>query len=267
MPPGVATHHAPSDRSSGQRREHGTADDYLGPVASRQRVPEGPAPEPAVQRLRVRYAKRGRLRFSSTRDFQRALERAVRRAHLPVAFSAGFHPHPRISYANAAPTGTASEAEYFEIQLTRTCEPAELRADLDEALPADLVILDVAESLPGALADRLEASCWQLDFAAEDADDVRTAVVTLLARDVATVTRMTKRGEREFDVRSAIAALTVDGPRCTMTLRHLTPLVRPDDVVTALTAYGDLHPARPPQVTRLSQGPLQEDGAIGDPLR
>ena len=64
-----------------------------------------------VQRLRLRYAKRGRLRFSSTRDFQRALERALRRADVPMAFTAGFHPHPRISYANAAPTGTASEAE------------------------------------------------------------------------------------------------------------------------------------------------------------
>ncbi|MFC6707670.1 TIGR03936 family radical SAM-associated protein [Flexivirga alba] len=234
---------------------------------AKQRVPEGPAPEPVVQRLRVRYAKRGRLRFSSTRDFQRALERAVRRAQLPVAFSAGFHPHPRISYANAAPTGTASEAEYFEIQLTRTCEIEQLRADLDEALPADLVILDVAESLPAALADRLEASCWQLDFAAEEADDVAAATATVLARDDATVSRMTKRGEREFDVRSAIAALTVDGPRVTIVLRHLTPLVRPDDVVTALTTYGALRPTRPPQITRLRQGPLLADGAIGDPLR
>lgn len=220
-----------------------------------------------MQRLRVRYAKRGRLRFSSTRDFQRALERAVRRAQVPVAFSAGFHPHPRISYANAAPTGTASEAEYFEIQLTTAYEPEQLRTDLDSALPADLVILDVAESLPGALADRLEASCWQLDFAAEEAVAVATATQALLARADATVARMTKRGEREFDVRSAIVALTVDGPRITLVLRHLTPLVRPDDVVTALTTYGGLRPARPPQVTRLSQGPLQEDGAIGDPLR
>lgn len=220
-----------------------------------------------VQRLRVRYAKRGRLRFSSTRDFQRALERAVRRAQLPVAFSAGFHPHPRISYANAAPTGTASEAEYFEIQLTRSCEVEQLRADLDAALPADLVILDVVEASTGALADRLEASRWQLDFAAEEANDVATAVTALLARADASVSRMTKRGEREFDVRSAIAALTVDGPRLNLVLRHLTPLVRPDDVVTALTTYGALRATRPPHVTRLSQGPLLADGAIGDPLR
>ncbi|MEI8261382.1 MAG: TIGR03936 family radical SAM-associated protein, partial [Actinomycetes bacterium] len=67
---------------------------------------------PTVQKLRLRYAKRGRLRFSSHRDFQRALERALRRADIPMAYSAGFHPHPKVSYANAAPTGVASEAEY-----------------------------------------------------------------------------------------------------------------------------------------------------------
>ena len=94
---------------------------------ARQRVPEGPAPAPAVQKLRVRYAKRGRLRFSSTRDFQRALERALRRAGVPMAFSAGFHPHPKVSYANAAPTGTASEAEYFEISVTERVDPESVR--------------------------------------------------------------------------------------------------------------------------------------------
>ncbi len=79
------------------------------------RKPEGPPPPPTVQRLRVHYTKRGRLRFSSHRDFQRAFERALRRAAVPMAYSAGFSPHPKVSYAGAAPTGVASEAEYLEI--------------------------------------------------------------------------------------------------------------------------------------------------------
>ncbi|MDA2986834.1 MAG: TIGR03936 family radical SAM-associated protein, partial [Actinomycetota bacterium] len=62
---------------------------------------------PTVQRLRLRYAKRGRLRFSSHRDFQRALERALRRSRIPMAYSAGFSPHPKVSYANSAATGVA----------------------------------------------------------------------------------------------------------------------------------------------------------------
>ena len=54
---------------------------------------------------------------------------------VPMAYSSGFSPHPRISYANAAPTGAASEAEYLEIGLTVACDPEQVRGDLDAALP------------------------------------------------------------------------------------------------------------------------------------
>ena len=135
---------------------------------ARQRVPEGPAPDPAVQKLRIRYTKRGRLRFTSSRDFQRALERALRRADVPMAFSAGFHPHPKISYANAASTGTASEAEYVEISVTQRVDPESVRVALDEALPPGIDIITVVEAAPGALADRLEASDWLLEFGGLD---------------------------------------------------------------------------------------------------
>ena len=115
---------------------------------ARQRVPEGPAPDPAVQKLRIRYTKRGRLRFTSSRDFQRALERALRRADVPMAFSAGFHPHPKISYANAAATGTASEAEYFEISVTQRVDVESVREALDEALPEGIDILRSSRRRP-----------------------------------------------------------------------------------------------------------------------
>ena len=114
-----------------------------------RRTPEGPPPPLAVQKLRIRYAKRGRLRFSSTRDFARALERALRRSGVPMAFSAGFHPHPKISYANAAPTGTASEAEYFEISVTERVDPEAVRVALDEALPPDLDVIEVVQAGAG----------------------------------------------------------------------------------------------------------------------
>ncbi len=99
------------------------------------RTPDGPPPPPAVQKLRIRYAKRGRLRFTSHRDIARAFERALRRAAVPIAYSAGFTPHPKVSWMGAAPTGMASEAEYVEIGVTRPLEPAELAAALDAALP------------------------------------------------------------------------------------------------------------------------------------
>ena len=72
-------------------------------------------PTEVVQRLRIRFAKRGRLRFTSHRDVARAFERALRRARIPVAFSSGFTAHPRVSWIGAAPTGVASEAELLEI--------------------------------------------------------------------------------------------------------------------------------------------------------
>src|ERR1700680_3204192 len=75
------------------------------------------APPPVVQRLLVRYAKRGGMLFASQRDIARAVERGVRRAGLPIAYSAGFTPHPKISYAGGAPTGVASEAEYLSLAL------------------------------------------------------------------------------------------------------------------------------------------------------
>lgn len=242
---------------------------------ARQRVPEGPAPDPAVQKLRVRYTKRGRLRFSSSRDFQRALERALRRADVPMAFSAGFHPHPKISYANAAATGTASEAEYFEISVTQRVDPESVRVALDQALPDGLDILEVVEAATGALADRLEASEWCLEFGGMPSATLRDAVERLLAQERAEVTRMTKSGPRTFDVRASILGATVDadapsGTDCAilrMVVRHTTPAVRPDDILTALRAIADLQPPRPPLVTRLAQGPLDTATVrVADPL-
>lgn len=240
---------------------------------ARQRTPEGPPPPPAVQKLRVRYAKRGRLRFSSTRDFQRALERALRRAGVPMAFSAGFHPHPKVSYANAAPTGTASEAEYFEISVTERVDPESVRAALDEALPEGLDVLEVVEAGPGALADRLQASDWVLTFRDVPAADLERYAGEFLSQERVEVTRMFKNGPRTFDVRSAVVSLAVRPsaePACAIlqvVVRHTTPAVRPDDVLTALRAVTELVPPTPPLVTRLAQGPLQNATAgVADPL-
>ncbi|MDR0416810.1 MAG: TIGR03936 family radical SAM-associated protein, partial [Propionibacteriaceae bacterium] len=87
----------------------------------RRQPPQQPPP---VQRLVVRYAKRGPARFASHRDFARAFERALRRAGAPMAYSSGFNPHQRVSWANPAPTGAESEAEMVEIGLAEPVDPA-----------------------------------------------------------------------------------------------------------------------------------------------
>ena len=239
------------------------------------RTPDGPPPAPAVQKLRVRYAKRGRLRFSSTRDFQRALERALRRAAVPMAFSAGFHPHPKISYANAAPTGTASEAEYFEISVTERVDLKRVCAALDEALPEGLDVLEVVEAQPGlpSLAERLLASDWVMEFRGMPVGSLSDACERLLAEERVEVTRIMKNGPRTFDVRGAVVSLAAS-PSADLTcailrmvVRHTTPTVRPDDVLSALQSVAALTPPTPPLVTRLAQGPLRTATAtVTDPL-
>ena len=225
---------------------------------------------PPVQRLRVRYAKRGRLRFTSHRDFSRAFERALVRARIPMAYSSGFNPHPRISYAGASPTGAASEAEYLEIGLAETVDPDRLADDLDRALPDGLDVLAVVAAAPGSLADRLEASRWQIDVSLP-VDAVAPAVTAFLAAPSVSVERMTKKGLRTFDSRAAVLALEVaaydEGSRLEAVLRHTVPAVRPDDVLAGLREAGGLEEPGAPLVTRLQQGPLEEaTGEIGDPL-
>ncbi|CAB4692961.1 MAG: DUF2344 domain-containing protein [Actinobacteria bacterium] len=226
---------------------------------------------PPVQRLRVRYAKRGRLRFTSHRDFSRAFERAVFRARIPMAYSSGFNPHPRISYAGAAPTGSASEAEYLEIGLAEVLDPARVHADLESSLPPGLDVLEVVESAGGSLSDLLEASRWLLTVSGA-AEAARAAVETFLAAPEVSVERMTKKGLRTFDCRAAVVALEVveredGGAQLDLVLRHGVPAVRPDDVLRGLAAVAAYDAGQAPLLTRLQQGPLGVDGIIQDPLR
>jgi len=246
-------------------------------------VPPQEVPNPQLpirQRLRVRYAKRGRLRFTSHRDFGRAFERAVRRAGVPIAFSSGFSPHPRISYAGAASTGSASEAEYLEIGLTRRCDPSAVRADLDAALPDGLDVVDVVEVDGGSLAEQLEASVWTVQLPGVEPSDAQAAVDRFLAAEVVEVERMTKRGLRRFDTRAAVVSLAcepdvarnrqVSDRPCAIlhvVVRHGTPSVRPDDVLAGLREVAGLSTPLPPVQRRVSQGPLDlVTGTVSDPF-
>ena len=229
---------------------------------STRRQPEQQAPP--VQKLRMRYAKRGPARFTSHRDFSRAFERALRRAEVPMAYSSGFHPHPRISYANASPTSAATEAEYLEIGLGQVCDPHKVMAALNEVLPPGLRLLDVIAAHAGSIGDELTASAWRLDLGAQaEPALLEQAVAALLASDQVSVQRMTKTGLREFDVRSAVMLLRVCGPgQLELIVQHTAPLVRPDDVVQALRALvPELGSQRPALLTRLAQGGV----VAGDP--
>ncbi len=240
-----------------------------------RRVPEGPPPPPVVQRVRLRYARRGRLRFASHRDFARAFERALRRAEVPVAYSAGFTPHPKISYVGAAPTGVASEAEYLEIGLSRRVDVEALRAMIDDALPAGLDVADAVEAGPGSLAERMQAAAWRIELPGVSPDDAARAVEAFLAAGEISVDRLTRDGRRTVDARAPVVSAAVspgEAPRRAIlgvVVRLVTPAVRPDDILAALCVVaGSAFDASrlDYRAVRLAQGPLDDSGAVGDPL-
>jgi len=217
----------------------------------------------------VRYAKRGKMRFASHLDVARAFERGVRRAGLPVAHSAGFTPHPKISYAGGAPTGVASEAEYLSLGLTSRNEAETVRERLNAALPDGIDVIDVTEDAGGLPASRLTASEWQVILPGLTPDSVAPAVQRFLDLEHAPVERLTSKGMRRMDARSAVVTLgvhRVDGPdggtALRMIVRHTVPAVRPDDVLTALREVSGVTPSAPPLMTRLAQGSLGESGVV-----
>jgi radical SAM-linked protein len=206
------------------------------------------------------------MRFASHRDIARAVERGVRRAGLPIAYSAGFTPHPKISYAGAAPTGTASEAEYLELSLTGTCAVADVRDGLDAALPDGIDVIDVTEEAGPLGASTLEASQWQVVLPGVGPEQAAAAVEAFLAADILEVERLTSKGVRRMDARAAVVTMETDRRVADernaeyailrMVVRHVTPAVRPDDILAALRHVAALAPSSPPLVTRLAQGPL-----------
>jgi radical SAM-linked protein len=247
-----------------------------GPEASGKHGVAEPDPQtaqlPAVQHLVVRYAKRGKMRFASHRDVARVFERGVRRAGLPIAYSAGFTPHPRISYSGGAPTGVASEAEYLSLALTSRQAAAQVCERLNATLPDGIDVIDVMDDAqrPGAL----EASQWRVVLPGVEPAAAEQAVAGFLALSEAPVERLTDKGVRRLDARAAVVTLDVlepadpdDGPRAAVTgvqdcailrmvVLHTAPAVRPDDVLTALREQHGLVPSSPPMTTRLAQGSL-----------
>jgi radical SAM-linked protein len=235
-----------------------------------KRTPDGPPPPPTVQRVRLRYTKRGRLRFTSHRDIARAFERALRRAAVPMAYSAGFSPHPKISWVGAAPTGVASEAEYVEIGLAEHRDLVELTRALDESLPAGIDIVEAVDAPVGtSLPDRIEASRWEIRLPGVGSAALLAAAGAFLAAETVPVERLTKNGMRTLDARAAVVSMRAETGACAilhLVVRHVTPAVRPDDVLSGLRSVADLVPPVPPEATRYAQGPLTENGEVGDPL-
>jgi radical SAM-linked protein len=225
------------------------------------------------QRYRIRWTKVGRTRFISARDLTSVWERALRRADLPIAYSEGFTPHPKVSFPDALPVGVSSTGEYAELTFAAPIEPASDLAALSAALPAGMDITTYLEVPDGApkLAKMLRATLWELAWPPVDQTELAALLSTrsdeLLAADRAEVVRHRPDGDRTIDVRPAVLALaatTRPGSHARdahtvlrAVLRNDGPTVRPTDLHAALSR-GDV--AEPRAVLRCVQGAPEPEG-------
>ncbi len=212
-------------------------------------------------RVRVRYAKTGRIRFISALDVGRLWERALRRADLPIAYSEGFSPHPKVSFPDALPLGYASTGEYAELTFAGPHRRRRGLRGAQRRVPEGGVrhAVAVADGEP-KLASLLRASCWDVAYPAGTVLDAAVAAVSAAER--LPVARARKGDPVEVDLRPAIAQISCcDARACALTLHHAEHLprdvaavaVRPTEVDLALRQTDPDLP-EPVLVTRVAQG-------------
>lgn len=167
-----------------------------------------------MPKYRMQYAKEGPARYLSHLDLLRVFERAARRAGLPLAFTQGFNPHPRISFAAPLGVGTAGQAEFADLELVDEMPAAEVAGSLSANLPEGLKIVEareVPENSPPLMA-AVERAAYRA--AARPAGPVspgelKAAVESFLSLPEILVERRNKAGEKKkFDVRPGIFAMS-----------------------------------------------------------
>jgi radical SAM-linked protein len=147
-------------------------------------------------RLRVRFAKSGRLRWLSHLELIHALERSVRRAGLPYAVTLGFNPHMKVAFGPALPVGTAGDNEYYDVWLTRYTTVQEAMARLQDATPEDLRVTEVryvADKEP-SLAAAISLAEYRVIVSGKEssASQVQAALESLIGLGTLTVQRKGK---------------------------------------------------------------------------
>lgn len=216
------------------------------------------------RKLRIRYSKRGKVRFTSHRDVARIWERALRRANVPLAYTEGFSPRPKLSFGLALPTGYESLGEYLDINLLGGSPRADvgceqLPALLNPVLPAGVDIQAVVEMPAGELSlQQAVTNCtWHIELSEPATESsVTAAVERVLAAPELVVTRERKGEAVTDDVRPAILRLDVLGTALEAELATQPRSLRPAELVNALNPTpGGATPAafQAAQVTRLYQ--------------
>ena len=213
-------------------------------------------------RVRLRFSKLGKIRFTSHRDVARMFERAFRRTGLPVAYSGGFAPRPKVSFGLALPTGAESVAEYLDVELSRHVDPAALPGSLSPALPVgvDVTAAAAVDGRAPSLQQEVTSCVWVVELPElGEAAVASLAGETLAARTLA-ATRERKGKPVTDDLRPAIISLTADGTTLTFELATQPRGVRPTEVLGVVRPDHEIGAVR-----RINQW-IERDGARCDPM-
>lgn len=184
-------------------------------------------------RYRLRWSKTGKLRFLSHHDEALVFERSARRAGLPLAYSKGYSPHPKIAFGSGLPVGYASSVELLDAELTEELDPAELVDSYNRGLPPGLRIEAGAalHGKPTSLGAAIVAADYQVGL---EADWLSESLRRFMSLDSYEVSRPYKGGMRKDDLRvGVLSAEEIDTGlrmRCAIKPRS----TRPSDVVMAL---------------------------------
>lgn len=162
-------------------------------------------------KVRIRYSKLGKVRFVGNLDVTRIWERSLRKAAVPVAYSTGFSPRPRLSFGLALPLAAGSLAEYVDIEFATEVPLAGLADRLSEALPVGFDVLALAEKLPGqvSLQEDVVACDWEFELDGISEAQASDAVAAALAAPELLLERERKGERRTDDIRPAIESLAV----------------------------------------------------------
>lgn len=159
---------------------------------------------------RLRFTKRGKVRFISHRDVVRAFDRAFRIAELPVLFTGGFSPRPKVSFGHALAVGYESDAEYLDVEFDRPVGAERLVGGLTEALPEGIEVAGSAmlEERAPSLQEAITSMTYSIQVSGER-KLVAAAAGEFLAADRVEVTRRRKGQESLEDIRPAVRSLDV----------------------------------------------------------
>ncbi len=196
-----------------------------------------------MQRLRIRFSRGEEVKYISHLDLMRLWERAFRRAAIPIAYSKGFIPRPRISLAAPLPIGVTSEGELMDVFLERWGSPLSFAKMVGEKLPDGIGILEVQQialTLP-SLQSQVSYAEYMVEIETEKRrDEIESSISTLLATEKLPWQHMRDTGVRRYDLRALIDDLWLleiypSGCRLGMRLRtDSTAAGRPEQVTQAL---------------------------------